>query len=178
MIIKGYILTKKEVYGFIDCISGNLGLKKEEHDDIDEAIFLINQNIIRYRKIQIYAPVCCSPIKKYILGICINKYKRICVTCDNCSEYNCCDSCFGQTQNGFYDTSAIHTKITKINKKHICEWRLNDNKTKITDNCKFCNFKLLEENKQKIGKPRFIRTEIESMMPAWFEKENGNIILD
>lgn len=57
----------------------------------------------------------------FIIGVALHVYyRRHNIKCRDCKEFTCCDTCIGQTNNGFYDVSGICDKPTEVNLRHIC----------------------------------------------------------
>jgi len=59
--------------------------------------------------------------KKFIIGISLHKYFRKHVpNCEECDEYIMCDTCIGQTNNGFYDVITMIEEPIEVNIRNIC----------------------------------------------------------
>ena len=155
MIVKGYPMTIDDVFTFVKYLAGiykqncykflqdEIPSEEENKKEwLQEWISEINNLVSIFRRFQIYTPQCCSEqsYKIFVLGRCVKKYERINVQCDNCTENSCCDTCLGQTENGFYNVNEMYESntIIKVEPDNICNWCYNDNREKI-EGCKFCD---------------------------------------
>ncbi len=50
----------------------------------------------------------------FIVGIEMHKYWRYGIRCDQCEKYSCCDRCIGNTNNGYYDVTAMVTSPVEV----------------------------------------------------------------
>jgi predicted Zn-ribbon and HTH transcriptional regulator len=65
-------------------------------------------------KLQVVTPPCCSPIngKQFVIGLEVATIHRTYTKCDGCDEFSC-DTCIGNTINGYYDVSAMQESILR-----------------------------------------------------------------
>jgi hypothetical protein len=57
----------------------------------------------------------------FVIGFDLHTYYRYHNTgCEKCEKYTCCDTCIGQTSNGFYDVVKMQEEIIEVNLRHVC----------------------------------------------------------
>lgn len=157
MLLQGYVLSQKDVLSFIDYLKifmGDVGnrhykflhtdFKEFDENKIREWISnkkaKINDLISRFMGIRLFSWPCCTKISDvYFLGVITKKYNRLRVRCNKCEKYSLCDTCIGQTENGFFDVSKILNTVFIVDDSHICQWCFNDKKEDVQQ-CKFCNY--------------------------------------
>lgn len=185
MLLKGYLLTIDETFDFLKFIYDFMDnsrylykfLKKdpaiipEKHREyfLMNHMAEINDLLIRFDKIQIYTPPCCSGIsyKQFVVGHCLKQYERIQVGCDKCiNTPYCCNTCIGQTENGYYDIDVIFDNFLEVNKNNICQYCHNDKREEL-ESCNFCNFVELEHDGMRL---REIKTD--ERLNEWTSKRN------
>ena len=112
-----------------------LDQEKEEGIGFNEYDDLIDSS----EGIQVYFPICCSEKKDILIGTSIGTIWRVKSRCDNCSEYYCCDQCFGQTDHGYYNFNEIFDNYKECPLEHICSRCHYDNQHPL-DDCKRCKY--------------------------------------
>lgn len=100
----------------------------EEITDVDECGYVEESELAD--NITVFQFPCCSKNNgvKYIIGESLHKYYRKHTRCDKCEKYTVCDTCIGQTNNGYYDVDAIFSGPVEANIHHICLHCFADNK--------------------------------------------------
>jgi hypothetical protein len=179
MVLKGYLLSIDEVFQLLEYLQNYMidagkyykcliidppNIKNKKEWLIENLYELNNAVFSRFKKIQLYTPPCCSKMcqEYYVLGHCVKIYRRLDVQCEKCTNYFCCDTCLGQTENGFYDMNKLFNEIVEVNEKHVCGWCNNDKKDEL-NNCKFCNCQKLVED----GMTKRFDNFIDSRLNKW-----------
>ena len=82
------------------------------------------------KKIELFRFPCCSDSAKklFILGHTMHTYYRKYIRCDQCPEYCVCDTCIGNTNNGYYNVREILSNPTEVNIRNVCLYCYSDNK--------------------------------------------------
>lgn len=57
----------------------------------------------------------------FVVGTLLDEIKRIGLKCDQCDEYACCDTCFGATEHGLYNTSDMSDDFQEIPELNVCK---------------------------------------------------------
>lgn len=112
-----------------------------DEDDYCEQIsdFFANKQIATL----LHAP-CCSEHDTWYLGKVLHKYFRTNITCEQCEQYTCCDKCFGQTYNGYYNVINMMDDVSIVT--DICDHCLHhlNGKYDCMDHCKYNKIKKIK----------------------------------
>ena len=147
------------VYGQIDIVLGIkisdfgaftrfLGLSGKEYEEyvndetLPASVEARDENDSPYR---IWYNLCCnySGNKDVVIGISISTIWRIKSRCDNCPEYQNCDDCFGQTDQGTYNFEKLYGNNVEVSPENLCSHCLYDLKEsrQNVECCPRCNYK-------------------------------------
>lgn len=128
-------------------------LKQNASDDIDEYNPFYEgavEEIVFPKNIDLYRFQCCSELNESscIIGTTVHTYYRKYIKCDKCTDYTCCDTCIGETNNGYYDVDTILNKLVECDPIRLCPTCFADNKSPFLPKmkCTVCNRKWYEIN--------------------------------
>lgn len=66
-----------------------------------------------------------------------NRFSDVPKACKDCDEYSMCDTCLGQTVNGYYDVVQLFHNVVAVPEKEICQYCRNHTRpSKICQRCK------------------------------------------
>jgi hypothetical protein len=124
----------------------------------------------RFYNMEVTTFPCCSELHnvKFIVGRAIKEIKRLNVECSECASFRgaCinCDTCFGATENGFYDTTKIHNELVTVKDHCVCKWCFYD-KCDSHLACPRCHHETFKNSTVNTNKSLIFDTKFVDLLP-------------
>ena len=112
------------VYSTVSIVLGAVLTKEElETLDFDE----VGETLLCRKNVEIFRVPHNEDL--YIIGLQMHVYyHKTGLKCGSCPKHSLCDSCIGQTNNGYYDVRSMNDRAVEVNLRHVCLFCFSDNK--------------------------------------------------